>query len=116
DAGAYAACSNPTTYSGLAQDGHTFAVEAKDAAGNVSAATAPYSWTIDSIPPPGPLLTNLPDDPNGDGIADFTWTESEAGATFKCSIENGPFSNCTSPAHYIVDVSNDGTHQFAVAA
>jgi large repetitive protein len=120
DAGAYVACTTPTSYSGLAQGGHSFSVEAKDAAGNVSAGAATWSWTIDSIPPPAPALTFKPDDPNGDGIADFDWTESEAGVTFKCSIENGPFTACPSTsahaAHYIVDVSNDGTHQFAVSA
>jgi hypothetical protein len=120
DAGSYVACSNPTTYSGLSQGTHSFSVEAKDAAGNASTPTATYSWTIDSIPPPAPVLTYKPDDPNGDGIANFDWTESESGTTFQCSLENGSFSACTPGeghmARYIVDVSNDGTHQFAVRA
>jgi hypothetical protein len=62
----------------------------------------------------------MPDDPNGDGIANFDWTESETGVSFLCSIENGKFGVCPSGsghmARYIVDVSNDGTHQFAVRA
>jgi hypothetical protein len=119
DAGAYLACTSPTGYSGLAEGAHNFAVEAKDAAGNISAA-ASWSWTIDSIAPPAPVLTLTPDDPNGDGIADFDWTEAEAGATFMCSIENRQFTACPSTpehaAHYIVDVSNDGQHQFEVRA
>jgi hypothetical protein len=120
DGGAYLACSNPVTYSGLSQGSHSFSVEAKDAAGNVSAPTATYPWTIDSIPPPVPVLTYMPDDPNGDGIAAFDWTESESGTTFQCSIENGKFTDCPPGeghmARYILDVSNDGTHQFAVRA
>jgi hypothetical protein len=119
DAGAYVACASPTGYSGLAQGGHSFSVEAKDAAGNVSAGADSWTWTIDSIPPLPPVLTTKPDDPNGDGIANFDWT-AEAGATFTCSIENGSFTACPNTsehaAHYIVDVSNDGTHQFAVRA
>ncbi len=115
DAGAYVACSSSTSYTGLAQGAHTFSVEAKDAAGNIGS-PASWSWTIDSLPPPVPVLTDKPDDPNGDGIADFTWTDAEAGVTFKCSIENGPFATCTSPVHYLVNVANDGQHQFAVSA
>jgi hypothetical protein len=120
DSGLYLACSNPVTYSGLAQGGHSFSVEAKDAAGNISSATTTYTWTIDSIPPPAPVLTYKPDDPNGDGIAAFDWTESESGTTFQCSIENGKFTDCPPGeghmARYILNVSNDGTHQFAVRA
>jgi large repetitive protein len=120
DGGSFLTCSNPVTYSGLAQGNHTFAVEAQDVAGNTSTPTAAYTWTIDSIPPPLPVLTYMPDDPNGDGIANFDWTDSEAGTTFLCSIENGKFTTCPSGsghlARYIVDVSNDGTHQFAVRA
>jgi hypothetical protein len=115
-----AGCASPTSYSGLTQGSHTFYVRQLDAAGNVGTVFANRSWSIDSIPPPPPVLTITPDDPNGDGIADFDWTETEAGVTFNCSIENGSFTVCPSTpehaAHYIVDVSNDGTHQFAVRA
>jgi hypothetical protein len=114
------ACSSPTTYSGLAQGAHTFYVRQLDAAGNVGTVFASRSWSIDSIPPPAPVITVKPDDPNGDGIANFNWTESEPGVSFKCSIENGQFTVCPAQdsyqAHYIVDVSNDGQHQFAVRA
>jgi hypothetical protein len=119
DAGAYLVCTNPKGYSGLAQGAHSFSVEARDAAGNVSGGAASWSWTVDSIAPAAPVLTYQPDDPNGDGIANFDWT-AEAGATVRCSIENRSFTACPATsdhlAHYIVDVSNDGTHQFAVIA
>lgn len=116
-----ATCTSPTTYSGLAQGAHTFYVRQLDAAGNVGTVFASRSWSIDSIPPTAPTLTLKPDDPNGDGIANFDWTDSDPSATsFNCSIENGQFTACPSTsdhlAHYIVDVSNDGTHQFAVRA
>jgi hypothetical protein len=95
-----------------------------DAAGNVGTVFASRSWTIDSIPPTAPTLGMKPDDPNGDGIANFTWTDADQNAVaFKCSIENGAFATCPTSgdwpgvmAHYILDVSNDGTHQFAVRA
>jgi len=124
DAGSYAACSNPASFLGLADGSHTISVEAKDSAGSVSTGFATRSWTVDTTPPTAPTLTLKPDDPNGDGIANFNWSESDPSAVaFKCSIENGPFTTCPTSsdwpgvmAHYIVDVSNDGQHQFAVRA
>jgi hypothetical protein len=54
DAGAFAGCTSPTSYSNLTAGSHTFEVRAVDAAGNVSTATA-YSWTIS--PPNGTPFT-----------------------------------------------------------
>ena len=51
DAAAFASCTSPATYSGLATGQHTFAVPARDAAGNASPATS-YSWRIDITPRP----------------------------------------------------------------
>ena len=48
DTGAYAACTSPKTYTGLAIGSHTFSVRAKDAAGNVDGSPASYTWTIQS--------------------------------------------------------------------
>lgn len=117
DGTAYTACSSPQSYSSLAQNGHTFSVEPKDAAGNVGPPTF-YSWTIDSVAPVAPTLTTSPDDPNGSAISTFAWSDSESGLTYQCSIENGAFQACTSPTTFtvIVDSSNNGQHQFAVRA
>jgi CSLREA domain-containing protein len=51
DAGAYAGCTSPQSFTGLAPGAHTFAVRAKDAAGNTSAPTV-YQWTVSNPPPP----------------------------------------------------------------
>jgi hypothetical protein len=116
-----ASCTSPKSYSGLSDGNHTFSVYSVDAAGNVGTTPATRSWTVDTTPPTPPALTVFPDDPNGDGIANFNWNETDPTAvSFKCSIENGVFMTCpaqgTYQAHYIVDVANDGTHQFAVRA
>jgi len=62
------------------------------------------------------VIGTKPDDPNGDGIANFDWTDAQASVTYRCSIENKAPTSCTSPLRTIVDVSNDGQHQFAVSA
>jgi len=48
DAGAFALCTSPQTYLGLAIGAHTFQVRARDAAGNVDASPANYGWTINA--------------------------------------------------------------------
>jgi len=50
DGAAEEQCTSPKTYSGLTEEGHTFAVRARDAAGNVGAA-ASRSWTVDTTAP-----------------------------------------------------------------
>ena len=46
DGGAFAACSSPATFSGLAAGPHTFAVRAVDAAGNADPTPATRSFTV----------------------------------------------------------------------
>jgi large repetitive protein len=115
DEGGYVACTSPTSYVGLAQGGHTFSVQATDAAGNIGGATS-WSWTIDSVPPPAPVITDKPDDPNGDGLADFTWITDAGVAYYRCMIENEGFLPCDSPYRHILNIANSGQHQFAVRA
>ncbi|MCC2678077.1 MAG: large repetitive protein [Pseudobdellovibrio sp.] len=44
DAGAYAPCVSPVTYTGLTNASHTFSVRSTDVAGNVEAVPATYTW------------------------------------------------------------------------
>jgi hypothetical protein len=46
DGAAFAPCSSPETYSGLAAGVHTFEVRATDAAGNTDATHATHTWTV----------------------------------------------------------------------
>ncbi|TCM17067.1 Ig-like protein group 3 [Novosphingobium sp. PhB165] len=71
----------------LADGGHSFTVTAADALGNVSAASAPYVVTVDTLAPAAPVLApsngqtisgtaeagaTVAIDTNGDGTADIT--------------------------------------------
>ncbi|GAM09006.1 ultraviolet-B receptor UVR8 [Geobacter sp. OR-1] len=50
DSSSFVACSNPYSFSGLANGPHVLQVRAKDAATNLDLTPASYSWTID-VPP-----------------------------------------------------------------
>jgi hypothetical protein len=51
DAGGFAPCASPKTYDGLGDGDHTFRAQAVDAAGNVDASPATYTWRITAVGP-----------------------------------------------------------------
>lgn len=129
DSGTDTPCSSGVSYAVSQQAIHTFSVKAKDAAGNIGLASTPLrQWRVDTIAPAVPSLTVFPDDPNGDGIADFEWTMSpeEPTVTYACQLENFAFNACNAfrmdgatkvhKFHDIVAVNNNQQHQFVVRA
>jgi len=71
DGAAPAACSSPTTLTGLAEGNHTFAVWAVNTAGTADPTPATWSWTIDLTPPAAPTgLTAT----SGNGRVTLNWT------------------------------------------
>jgi hypothetical protein len=116
DAGAYAPCASPVSYAKLADGPHVFSVQAVDAAGNASSGAGSWSWTIDTVRPPQPVLTQRPHDPTGAATTIFAWTDAEAGVSFQCNLENGAWKACASPYQYVVDTHSNQQHQFGVRA
>lgn len=115
DSSALAACSSPRSYSNLSQGAHSFGVQAVDAAGKRSGSTT-WSWSIDSLAPPAPVLRTRPTDPTHHATNNFAWSDSEAGVSFQCSLENGAWAACSTPYPYTIVTSNYGQHQFGVRA
>ena len=114
DGAPYAACTSPRTYSSLADGAHTFnAVAVKS--GDQSSATT-WTWRVDTVAPPAPIITVRPTDPTPNATNDFAWTDSEAGVSFQCSFENGAFASCGTPYRWVINTGNYGQHQFAVRA
>lgn len=49
---------------------------------------------VDTTPPPAPELTAKPSDPTTSRNAHFKISGAEAGVTFRCSLDGGPFTAC----------------------
>jgi hypothetical protein len=114
DGSAFEACTSPKRYPGpLAQGQHGFEVRAVDANGNLSAVTS-YGWTVDTTPPPPPAISSGPADPTTERSATFAFGDAEAGVGFRCQLDGGGFSGCSSPKTYS-DLSA-AAHTFAVQA
>jgi hypothetical protein len=74
---AYAACTSSKNYTGLAAGSHSFAVRAKDPAGNVDATPASSTWVIDLTAPTVVSSLRANTSPTNAAIVDFTLTFSE---------------------------------------
>jgi hypothetical protein len=70
--------------------------------------------TVDSTPPPQPSITSKPSDPSNLASPSFSFTDSEEDVTFRCMLDSGTASLCTSPKAYAG--LTEGQHTFSVAA
>ncbi len=113
DGAPFSACASPVTYGSLSAGTHTFQVRARDAAGNVDASPASYSWTVDRTAP-ATTLTSTPSNPSSPFSSPFAFESDEASARFECSLDGSPFTECFSPVT-LFDLS-DGSHTFRVRA
>ncbi|GAB3831582.1 right-handed parallel beta-helix repeat-containing protein [Kribbella italica] len=118
DSGAYAACTSPKTYTGLALGQHTVEIRAIDLAGNVDPTPATRIWTIGEAPAdttaPDTLISSGPDPTTVATSATFAFTSTEAGSTFTCALDGAAYTTCTSP-HTLTAVPV-GDHTFRVRA
>lgn len=113
DGAPWQACIAPLRLQGLADGPHELAVRALDAAGNVDPTPATHAWTVDTQPP----QTQIDGGPSGTvttTAATFTFSSPDAGASFRCRLDGGPFAACASPATYTGLAP--GAHSFEVKA
>ena len=116
DAGAWASCTSPMAYSGLAVGSHTVDVRATDLAGNTDLTPASRAWSVTAAADTTPPDTSIVSGPSGSTTSTtaslaFSATES---ATFECRLDAGAWSACTSPKAYTGLAV--GVHTFDVRA
>ena len=114
DAGAFAACTSPTSVGPMGEGTHTFSVRATDSSGNVESPPASRPFRVDTTAPPVSITSGPA---NGSTIATNTTAfgfSSESGASFQCKLDAGAFAACTSPKS--VGPMGDGSHTFSVRA
>jgi hypothetical protein len=97
---------------GLPDGPHVISAVTRDVAGNSSDRAAARTVTVDNVAP-DTTITDSPPDPAGT-TADFSFSSTESGSTFECSLDSAPFASCTSPQFY--DSLANATHTFAVRA
>jgi Bacterial Ig-like domain len=95
DAGAYAPCTSPKAYSGLANGSHTLSVRATDVAGSTDPSPATYTWTVDTTAPAAPTVALTPD------------SDSGASSTDRITNDTSPTFTGTAEPGTVVTVSAD---------
>jgi hypothetical protein len=113
DGGAFAACTSPQSYNALAGGSHTFQVRATDPVGNTDSTPASFTWTVDAAAP-DTTLTAVPPAVTNSPSASFSFTATEMGSAFQCTLDGGAFVACASPQSYGALVG--GSHTFQVRA
>jgi hypothetical protein len=113
DGGAFTTCPSPVHLVVATEGPHSLEVRARDTAGNTSAVSGPYDWTLDTSPPAVPTFGSGPDATTSATSATFTFS-SEPGTTFDCRIDGGSAAPCSSPV--TVSPVAPGAHTFQVTA
>jgi hypothetical protein len=93
------------TWTAQAEQGNT---------GGATGYTAANTFVVDTSGPPPPTITSAPPDPSNSASASFEFSDEQNNVTFRCSLDNAAFTDCTSPKSY--GGLADGTHTFEVAA
>ena len=92
DGAAYAACSSPRTYNGLAAGSHTLCVQA-----TADVLPTCRSWSI--VSPGSPVVSILGVSILGRSAA-VSFTSDQAGSRFMCSLDGALYRTCSSPLTY----------------
>jgi hypothetical protein len=111
DSATFATCTSPHTTAALAPGAHTFEVRALSATGLPDSSPASREFTVDTTAPD----TNITGGPTGSvasTTAAFTFTATQSGSTFQCSLDGAAFGAC--PASYTGLAQ--GQHTFRVRA
>lgn len=109
DSAAFSSCSDAFNQT-FADGGHTLVARAVDAAGNIDAVGATYSFI--ALPPIDTSIVSA----SHNGLTNvasqnINFTSNYASAVYKCSLDGAAATNCSSPVNYVV---GEGAHTFSV--
>lgn len=112
---AYATCTSPKTYTGLAVGGYTFNVRAVNAVGT-DPTPAQAQWIIDTTAPDTSIASGLVPGAPPYGVRSFEifLASNEISSHFQYSLNGGPFVDTQSPV-YLNNLA-DGNYTFAARA
>ena len=94
DGAAFANCTSPAEFSGLAAGSHAVVVQATDAQGNVGSATETID--VDTLAP----TVAISDVAVSGGTARVTFSSDDPSAVVKCKLDGAASASCTSPAEF----------------
>jgi hypothetical protein len=108
----FSSCSSSgVTYTITTGGSNTFSVEAQ-VGSNTPSAAATYTWTVTTLTP---TIISEPANPVASSSASFTYSDTQAGVSFKCSLDGSSFSSCSSSGVSYSSLA-DGTYTFEVEA
>jgi hypothetical protein len=96
---AFGACASGVTYSPISAGQHSFQVRALDTS-NFLSLSAVYGWTVTGVAVTPPTITSGPGHITSATTAAFSFTDTEAGVTYLCSLDGAAFTACTSGVSY----------------
>ena len=108
DGGAWAACTSPQSYTGIADGAHTFSVRAVNS-GIADASPETYNWGVDVTAPAVPAVSAAPSELAQ--VATFVFG-IDADATAECQLDGGDWLACASP--FTPAGLADGAHTVAI--
>ena len=114
DGAAFAACTSPARYTGLAAGNHVFEVRTVDPSGNVDPTPASRSWTIDLVAPDTTITGGPPPSTNA-STSTWTFASDDPGAIFECN-GGGSWLPCETPLVFQNNLIAEGTYTLYVRA
>jgi hypothetical protein len=115
DNAGFAPCVSGASVGPIGDGAHSFAVRARDRAGNIDSSPAIYAWTVDTSTPDTEITIGPADaSASKSTTASFAFISPDKGSnvTFQCSLDGAGFVACTSP-HDVTGLGQ-GSHTFAV--
>jgi PKD repeat protein len=112
DGAPLAACASPVVTDALPDGEHVFEVEATDVAGNVEDPPLRREFTVDTAPPETDIVSGP--ESRTRHLGPFAFASTEPLGRFECSVDGGPFANCSSS--YNLPSLPDGERTLSVRA